>query len=136
MDTFFCFLTIAGSFYNARKNNIFIITPLDTQYPERLRSIADFPIVLYIKGKLPEIDREPVISIVGPRKISQFGKKASFSLAKRLCAAGMIIASGGALGADTCAHKGALAAKGKTVAVLGCGICSDYFPKTVKCGRK
>lgn len=111
------------------KNNIFIITPLDTQYPERLRSIADFPIVLYIKGKFPEIDSEPVISIVGPRKISQFGKKASFSLAKRLCAAGMIIASGGALGADTCAHKGALAAKGKTVAVLGCGICSDYLPE-------
>lgn len=111
------------------KNNIFIITPLDAQYPERLHSIADFPLVLYVKGKWPDIDNEPIISIVGPRKISQFGKKASFSLAKRLASAGIIIASGGALGADTCAHKGALSANGKTVAVLGCGICCDYLPE-------
>lgn len=111
------------------KNDIFMITPNDEKYPERLRNIANMPIVLYIKGKLPDIDAEPIISIVGPRRISEFGKKAAFSLAKRLAKAGIIIASGGALGADTCAHKGALCAKGITIAVLGCGICCDYLPQ-------
>ncbi len=110
-------------------SNIFVITPYDIEYPERLRNINDMPLVLYIKGKLPDIDNEPIISIVGPRKISEFGKKASFSLAKRLAKAGFIIASGGALGADTCAHNGALACGSITIAVLGCGICYDYLPE-------
>ncbi len=111
------------------KNNIFVITVEDNKYPDRLRNIDDMPIVLYIKGVFPDIDNEPVISVVGPRKISQFGKKAAFSLSKRLAKSGMIISSGGALGADTCAHKGALSCEGRTIAVLGCGICYDYLPE-------
>ena len=111
------------------KNNISIITPEDKIYPERLRNIPDMPLVLYIKGIFPEIDIMPIVSIVGPRKISEFGKKAAFSLSKRLAKAGVIIASGGALGADTYAHKGALSCDGVTVAVLGCGICYDYLPE-------
>ncbi len=111
------------------KNNIYTVTICDSNYPERLRNISDCPIVLYIKGEFVDIDNMPLISIVGPRKISDFGKKAAFSLAKRLGRAGMIIVSGAALGADTCAHKGALAAKTKTIAVLGCGICYDYLPE-------
>lgn len=109
------------------KNNIYVITICDNNYPERLRNIADCPLVLYIKGEFCDIDNLPLISIVGPRKISDFGKKAAFSLSKRLSRAGMIVVSGAALGADTCAHKGALAAKCKTIAVLGCGICYDYL---------
>lgn len=111
------------------KNNIYTVTICDSNYPERLRNIADSPIVLYIKGDFCDVDNMPLISVVGPRKISDFGKKAAFSLAKRLGRAGMIIVSGAALGADTCAHKGALAAKTKTIAVLGCGICCDYLPE-------
>ena len=109
------------------KNNIFVVTVCDNNYPERLRNIADCPLVLYIKGEFFDIDNLPLISIVGPRKISDFGKKAAFSLSKRLSRAGMIVVSGAALGADTCAHKGALAANAKTIAVLGCGICYDYL---------
>ena len=109
------------------KNNIFVVTVCDNNYPERLRNIADCPLVLYIKGEFCDVDNLPLISIVGPRKISDFGKKAAFSLSKRLSRAGMIVVSGAALGADTCAHKGALAAKCKTIAVLGCGICYDYL---------
>ncbi len=111
------------------KNNIYIITICDKNYPERLRNIVDSPIALYIKGELCDIDNLPLVSIVGPRKISDFGKKAAFSLSKRLAKAGITIVSGAALGADTCAHKGALAAHGKTIAVLGCGICYDYLPE-------
>lgn len=111
------------------ENKIDIITICDTNYPERLRNIADCPLVLYIKGEFGTFDNLPLISVVGPRKISDFGKKASFSLSKRLSRAGMIIVSGAAIGADTCAHKGALAAGGKTIAILGCGICYDYLPE-------
>ena len=109
------------------KNNIDIITICDKNFPERLRNISDSPIVLYVKGKFENIDDLPLISVVGPRKISDFGKKAAFSIAKRLSRAGMIIVSGAALGADTCAHKGALSSSGETIAVLGCGICYDYL---------
>lgn len=108
-------------------NDIFIITICDNEYPDCLRAIADCPIVLYIKGDFVNFDEEPIISVVGPRKISDFGRKAAFSLAKRLAKSGMIIVSGAAIGADTYAHKGALTASGKTVAVLGCGICYDYL---------
>ena len=111
------------------KNEIAIITICDANYPERLRNINDCPIVLYIKGELSDVDKLPYISIVGPRKISEYGKKAAFSLGKRLAKSGMIVVSGAALGADTYAHSGALAAKGKTIAVLGCGICYDYLPE-------
>ena len=108
-------------------NDIYIITICDNEYPECLRAIADCPIVLYLKGDFIKFDELPVISVVGPRKISDFGKKAAFSLAKRLSKSGIIIVSGAALGADTYAHKGALTTNGKTVAVLGCGICYDYL---------
>lgn len=114
---------------DCKNNNINIVSICDEIYPERLRNINDRPIVLYIKGNFPDFDNEPVVSVVGPRKISDFGKKAAFSLSKRLAKSGMIIVSGGAIGADTLAHKGALAALGKTVAVLGCGICYDYLPE-------
>ena len=111
------------------KNDICILTICDTEYPIRLRNISDCPIVLYYKGEFKNIDSLPLISIVGPRKISEFGKKAAYSLARRLSSAGMIIVSGAAIGADTCAHKGALAVNAKTIAVLGCGICYDYLPE-------
>ncbi len=111
------------------KNDIFIVTICDNNYPERLRNIPDSPIAIYIKGEFCDVDNTPLISVVGPRKISDFGKKAAFSLSKRLASAGMTIVSGAALGADTCAHKGALIANGKTIAVLGCGICYDYLPE-------
>ncbi len=99
------------------------------EYPERLRNIPLPPLVLYIKGDLPDIDNEPVFCIVGPRKVSEFGKKAAYSLAKRLAGAGFIIVSGGALGSDTYAHEGALRSGGRTIAVLGCGIAYDYLPE-------
>lgn len=110
-------------------NNIFTVTICDGNYPDRLRNINDAPIVLYIKGEWPDVDDMPLVSVVGPRKISEFGKKAAFSLSKRLAKGGITIVSGAAIGADTMAHKGALAAKAKTIAVLGCGICYDYLPE-------
>lgn len=112
-----------------QKNDICIVTICDSNYPERLRNIVDCPIAIYVKGNFLNIDDLPLISVVGPRNISDFGKKASFSLSKRLARAGIVIVSGAAVGADTLAHQGALEACGKTIAVLGCGICYDYLPQ-------
>ncbi len=99
----------------------------DDIYPEVLRNLCDPPIVLYIKGEFPDFDNTPVISIVGPRKISEFGKKAAYSLGYRLAKSGMTVVSGGAIGADTYAHIGALKANGKTVLVMGCGFNVSYL---------
>ncbi len=112
---------------DCKKGNIKILTIEDKNFPERLRNIPAPPLVLYYKGEFPEIDNEPTFCIVGPRKVSDFGAKAAYSLSARLSRAGFIIVSGGALGTDSFAHKGALKYGGKTIAVLGCGIGNSYL---------
>ena len=113
-------------------NGIDIITVNDSKYPKTLKEIENPPIVLYIKGSLPDFYNIPSISIVGPRKITEFGKRAAYSLSYRLAKAGFTVVSGGALGADTHAHVGAIKAGGVTVLVLGCGIKSHYLQKNEK----
>lgn len=110
-----------------KKNNIQIIPYGSENYPKCLSSITDPPILLYVKGELPNFDETPTVAIVGPRKVSEFGKKCAYSLGYRLGKAGMIVVSGGALGADTYAHVGALKSGGKTVLVMGCGIDYNYL---------
>ena len=109
------------------ENNIEIITFGSKKYPFCLSVIENPPAVLYIKGNFPDFDNTPSIAIVGPRKVSEFGKKAAFSLGYRLARSGMTVVSGGALGTDTYAHAGALKAEGKTALVMACGILSDYL---------
>ncbi len=109
------------------ENGIDII-PFDANnYPFCLSVIENPPVVLYVKGKFPDFDNIPSISIVGPRKVSDFGKKAAFSLGYRLARAGFNVVSGGALGCDSYAHAGALKAEGITVLVIACGILSNYL---------
>ncbi|MBQ4119311.1 MAG: DNA-processing protein DprA [Clostridia bacterium] len=99
----------------------------DDNYPATLKSISTPPMVLYVKGRMPDFDNTPVISIVGPRKVSEFGKKAAYSLGYRLGKAGFTIVSGGAVGSDTYAHIGALKANTKTVLIMGCGFNVSYL---------
>lgn len=96
------------------------------RYPERIKSISNPPAILYVKGNLADIDGECAVTMVGPRKASDYGLKAAFSLARRLAASGILIVSGGAVGVDGMSHKGAISVDGSTVAVLGCGINYDY----------
>lgn len=110
-----------------QKSGINIITPEDAMYPEGLQNIPDLPAVLYVKGNLPEMNSVPVISVVGPRRVSQYGEKCAYVISNTLADCGFIIVSGGAVGGDTAAHLGALDAGAKTVAVLGCGINCDYL---------
>ncbi len=108
-------------------NDIKIIGFGEQGYPYCLSVIENPPLVLYVKGELLSFDDIPSICIVGPRNVSEFGKKAAYSLAYRLAKSGITIVSGGALGTDTFAHLGALKADGKTVLCLGCGIMDNYL---------
>ena len=109
------------------KNGINIITPEDTLYPERLLNIPDPPAVLYVKGSRFDFNGIPSIAIVGPRKISDYGARCAYVIADTLSSCGFCVISGGAIGGDSAAHKGAIKADGYTIGVLGAGIESDYL---------
>ncbi len=97
-----------------------LLTWFDDAYPERLRQIYDPPFLLYARGDLKLLS-EPSIAVVGTRRPSAYGLVAAERLSKDLALAGLTIVSGMARGIDTTAHKAALEAEGKTIAVLGCG---------------
>lgn len=97
-------------------------------YPASLRSLKNPPVVLYYAGTLPNFNRSLCISIVGTRKMSEYGMRAAYKIAYEVASAGAIVVSGMALGIDGIASCAAIAAKGKTIAVLGCGI-DVVYPK-------
>ena len=99
----------------------------DPRYPPRLREIYDPPLVLYIRGSA-EVLSHPSIAVVGTRHPTPYGSGMAERLAIDLSAHGLIILSGMARGVDTAAHRGAIAAKGKTVAVFGTGV-DVLYPK-------
>ena len=97
-------------------------------YPEHLRSIHDPPVVLYVWGELTAADARS-FGVVGSRQSSFYGMETAKKLAYQMAMAGYTIFSGLARGIDTAAHQGALAANGRTVAVLGCGLSQVYPPE-------
>lgn len=100
--------------------------PVSSQdYPVGLKNIYDPPVLIYVKGDFGEQDRLAV-GIVGSRRASHYGLQTAERIASDLAKRGLTIISGGARGVDTAAHKGALAAGGRTVAVLGCGMDICY----------
>ena len=98
-----------------------ILTMQDADYPLRLRNIYNPPCLLYIRGRLPLIDEEAAVAMVGTRQATPYGKETAEELAYAMAKQGALIVSGGAYGIDTAAHRGALRAGAKTVALLGCG---------------
>ena len=102
-----------------------VITSESVEYPRQLKEIHNPPIVLYVWGKLEERDRH-AISVVGSRQTSHYGMECAKKLSYQLAYAGLTVISGLARGIDTSAHQGALAAKGRTVAVLGSGLNRLY----------
>ena len=106
------------------KQNVNTLFLDDENYPKLLKEIYDPPPILYCKGSMA-VD-SVAISIVGSRKASYYGLKMTEKLAFELASLGITIVSGMARGIDTHAHKGALQAKGKTIAVLGCGVDVIY----------
>jgi DNA processing protein len=102
-----------------------VLTFNDTNYPLQLKEIADPPPILFVRGN-PDLLSLPQIAIVGSRNPSALGKETAFSFARTLSLYGFVITSGLALGIDGASHRGALNAKGYTVAVAGTGLDRVY----------
>lgn len=110
-----------------RENGWEILTPQSIYYPQRLRELRNFPPVLFLQGDKEVLLRDVKLSMVGTRRASNYGLRVARLLAEALSEAGAVVVSGGALGVDSAAHAGALQAHGKTIAVLGCGLGTDYL---------
>lgn len=107
------------------KNSIDIISIQDEEYPEILKNIYDPPLYLYIRGN-KKILKENAIAIVGCRECTQYGKKVAWELAYNIAKQNINIVSGLAKGIDGVAHKSAVVANGRTIAVLGNGLDIIY----------
>ncbi|MEL7569121.1 MAG: DNA-processing protein DprA [Eubacteriaceae bacterium] len=134
--------TIADNIYNNKdlekaekelqllnKNNTSIVTPQSTSYTSNLKNIYNSPIIMYKRGWYELSDDDVYVAIIGSRKATQYGIRTAGKLSYELAKKGIVIVSGLAYGIDAAAHKGALDAGGKTVAVLGCGI-DVIYPKS------
>jgi DNA processing protein len=105
-----------------------VLTPASSDYPALLREIHDPPTVLYILGDILERDRH-AIGVIGTRKPSHYATDCAKKLSYQLAYAGVTVVSGLARGVDTAAHQAALAAKGRTIGVLGSGLLEFYPPE-------
>jgi len=112
---------------SAKEAGITVLSIEDLQYPPRLKEIYDPPLILYVRGD-PEALTRPGIAMVGTRHPTPYGSGMAERLACDLAAQGLVIISGMARGVDTASHRGAISAKGKTVAVFGTGV-DVIYPK-------
>lgn len=106
-----------------------VLTLQDADYPSRLKSIYDPPCLLYVRGRLPALDEEAAVAVVGTRTATPYGITAAEKLSYGLAAGGAVIVTGLARGIDAAAARGALRAGGVPVGVLGNGIDVVYPPE-------
>lgn len=116
-----------------KKARVSFLILTDNDYPQLLKQIKKPPFVLYYKGNVkilqgptPGVDVHKAIAVVGTRRITEYGKQVTESLTADLVNNGFVIVSGLALGVDATAHKTTIVNKGKTIAVLGCGVDCCY----------
>lgn len=114
----------------ADKLGVCIINLEDSRYPAALKQIYDPPVILYFKGTLEKSDNLS-IAIVGSRRCSLYGSEQASRFAHILASSGFTIVSGMARGIDSAAHRGALTASGRTLAIQGCGL-AKIFPSENK----
>ncbi len=112
-----------------------IITPDSPLYPGKLKNLSDMPLVIYGLGDCSVLSDAVSIGVVGTRNASAYGIETAQKLSFRLASAGATIVSGGALGIDSEAHAGAMLAKGRTLAFLGCGLSYDYLKENAPLRR-
>ena len=111
----------------ADRLGVSIVTADSPLYPPLLLNIYDFPPVLYVKGMLSQ--RDVPLAVVGSRMASTYGRFTTERLCRELALSGVTIVSGMARGIDSAAHTGALAGKGRTIAILGSGLDVVYPPE-------
>jgi DNA processing protein len=104
----------------------------DGDYPARLTNIPDPPLVLYIRGRLPALDEEAAVAVVGTRSCTPYGLKAAERIGYELARHGCLVVSGLARGIDSAAAKGTLRAGGRVVGVVGSGLDIVYPPENKK----
>ena len=114
-----------------RKRGASILCIEDEAYPPALKTIHDPPPVLYVLGQLRPTDTV-AMGIVGSRRCTHYGAEQAERFGQLLGRAGFTVVSGGARGIDAAAHRGALAAGGRTVAVMGCGLGTFYPPENAR----
>jgi len=105
-----------------------VMTIQDAEYPQRLRNIYDPPLVLYVKGRMPAIDEEAAVAVVGTRKCTPYGIASAERLSQELASCGAVVVTGLAKGVDAAAARGALRAGGRVVGVTGNGL-DVYYPR-------
>ena len=113
-----------------KKNNVNIITYKDELYPRKLLNVYDRPPYIYVRGSLNKDDIN--IAIVGSRAASTYGKYTTEKISRDLALKGVTVVSGMARGIDSAAHRGAIAAHGRTIAILGSGLDIVYPPENKK----
>ncbi len=123
-------IDLASELGKIRERDLTLLTQEDELYPPLLREIHDPPVLLYVWGQLTKRDHN-AIGIVGSRHATHYGMNATKKLSFQIAYAGYTVISGLARGIDTTAHEAALAAKGRTIAVIGSGIGKLYPPENM-----
>jgi DNA processing protein len=126
---------LAAELERIREFGAEVITAQSPSYPRQLREIHAPPIVLYVWGELTERDQH-AIGVIGSRRTSHYGAECAKKLSYQLAYAGLTVISGLARGIDTAAHQGAIAAKGRTIAVIGSGLTKLYPPENAALAEK
>jgi DNA processing protein len=116
---------VQESYAKLLKKGIYFVTKEDNEYPKKLHNIYNPPYGLYVKGKLPD-NEAASIAVIGARNCSEYGREMAKYLSGELAKAGMQIISGLARGIDSYAHEGALAVRGNTFSIEGCGVDICY----------
>lgn len=108
------------------RNHVGLLPISSAFYPKRLRAIRSAPVLLYYKGRLPDLDASVLIATVGTRSMTDYGSRTAYTLSYDLARGGAIVVSGMASGIDSVCHRAALDAGAYTIAVFGCGIDRCY----------
>lgn len=128
-------IDLAAELREVQERGLSILTQLDGEYPEALRQSYDPPLALYVWGELQPGDCH-ALAIVGSRKTTHYGVQTARQFGFQLAASGLTIVSGLARGIDTHAHEGAIAARGRTVAVIGSGLGQIYPAENMALAEK
>ena len=128
-------IDLAAEIGEVDRRGLSVLTLEDQEYPEALRQSYDPPLVLYVWGSIEPADRH-ALAIVGSRKTSHYGIRTARQFGFQLATSGFTIISGLARGIDTHAHEGAVAANGRTIAVIGSGLGQVYPPENMALAEK